>query len=152
MSIFPEGTNEALSKIALEKIKPIEFESGLTLQFKSVTKVKSQYGASEDASIVEKGILEEGEQFVFQFVDPTGLERKLYSTSFPFVIAMHGSELNIGDWVHIKRTGKTTDTKYIVTKVAAPISQGNTETKPETKPEQKTQTDYPELGDGDIPF
>ncbi len=152
MSIFPEETNKVLAKIAMEKIKPVEFEAGLTLQFKSVERIKSQYGASDDASIVEKGVLEEGEQFLFHFKDTKGEERKLYSTSFPFVVAMNGAELNTDDWVLIKRTGKTTETKYTVTKTDAPVSQGNVVTK--TSPVPPTMPDYPneELNPEDIPF
>ena len=119
-NIFPSEVNEALNKMEKEKIKAQEFEAGLTLQFKSVEKTMSQFGAAEDASIVERGILKEGEQFVYHFADSTGDERKLYSTSFPLVIAMNNAELNEGDWITVTRTGKLRDTKYTVEKVAAP--------------------------------
>jgi len=114
MSIFPPEVNKALEAMDKEKIKAAEFEGGLTLQFVKVEKTKSQYGAAEDSSIVERGILEEGEQFVYTFKDSEGDFRKLYSTSFPFLIAMKQAELNEGDWITITRTGKLKDTKYTV--------------------------------------
>lgn len=116
-NVFPADVTEALNKMDKEKIKAAEFENGLTLEFVGVEKVKSQYGAAEDSSIVERGILEEGEQFVYTFKDSDGDTRKLYSTSFPFLIAMNQAELNIGDTVLITRKGKLKETKYTVEKV-----------------------------------
>lgn len=118
MSIFPPEVTEALNKMDKEKIRAVEFENGLTLQFIGVEKTKSQYGAAEDAAIVERGILEEGEQFVYTFKDREGDVRKLYSTSFPFLISMKQAELNEGDWITITRTGKLRDTKYTVEKLS----------------------------------
>ena len=115
-SIFPPEVSDALNKMDKEKIRAVEFEKGLTMEFVSVEKVKSQYGAAEDSSIVERGILEEGEQFVYTFKDIDGDTRKLYSASFPFLIAMNQAELNTGDQVLITRTGKLKDTKYTVEK------------------------------------
>lgn len=120
MSVFPPEVNSALEKMNKEKIKAGEFEKGLVLQFVSVEKQKSQWGASEDSSIVEKGILEEGEQFLYTFKDSEGDNRRFYSHSFPFLIAMQGAELNEGDWLNISRTGKLKDTKYTVEKTTAP--------------------------------
>jgi hypothetical protein len=116
-SIFPPEVTEALNKMDKEKIKAAEFEAGLTLEFVSVEKVKSQYGAAEDSSIVERGILDEGEQFVYTFKDIDGDIRKLYSTSFPFLIAMNRAELNTGDQILITRKGKLKDTQYTIEKV-----------------------------------
>ncbi len=116
-SIFPPEVSEALNKMDKEKIRATEFEKGLTLEFVNVEKVASQYGATEDSAIVERGILEEGHQFVYTFKDSDGDTRKLYSTSFPFLIAMNQAELNTGDKVLITRTGKLKDTKYSVDKV-----------------------------------
>ena len=115
-NIFPPEVAAALTKMDKERIKAAEFEAGLTLQFVGVEKTKSQYGAAEDATIVERGILEEGEQFIYSFKDREGDLRKLYSTSFPFLIAMKQAELNEGDWVTVTRTGKLRDTKYVVEK------------------------------------
>ncbi len=115
MNVFPDDVVTALSKMDKEKIKAVEFEAGLTLTFVSVEKAKSQYGAAEDSAIVERGILEEGEQFVYTFTDSGGDTRKFYSTSFPFLIAMNGAEINEGDSLFIKREGKAKETKYVVT-------------------------------------
>lgn len=114
MSIFDESVTNALKAMDKEIIKASEFETGLVLQFIKVEKVKGKFGATEDSSIVERGILEEGEQFVYHFKDSEGDLRKLYSTSFPFLIEMNKAELNEGDWVKITRTGKLKDTKYTV--------------------------------------
>lgn len=120
-----------------EKIKAAEFEKGLTLELVSVEKTKSQFGAAEDSSIVERGILEEGEQFVYTFKDSEGLTRKHYSTSFPLCIAMQKAELNYGDWVLVKREGKSKDTKYTVEKVEAPeLPMGNQKDEEEIDPKE----------------
>lgn len=116
-SIFPPEVTEALNKMEKAKIRAAEFEAGLTLEFVGVEKVKSMFGATEDSSIVERGILEEGEQFVYTFKDGEGDVRKLYSASFPFLISMNQAELNEGDKILITRTGKLKDTKYTVEKV-----------------------------------
>lgn len=138
--IFPDSVNKAIEAMDKEKIKAVEFEAGLTLQLVSVEKVKSQFGAAEDSSIVEREILEEGEQFVYTFKDLEGLTRKHYSTSFPLCIAMQKAELNYGDWVLIKREGKSKDTKYTVEKVKGKVAQGN--------PKDEEEVARPE----DIPF
>src|SRR3990167_3559961 len=114
--IFDPKTNAALIAMNKERVKAVEFEDRLTLQFVSVEKISSQYGAAEDSSIVERGILEEGEQFVYTFKDKEGDTRKFYSTSFPFLIAMQGAEINENDWLHIKREGKARETKYTIEK------------------------------------
>lgn len=117
MSIFPEEVKNALNAMSKESIRAAEFENVLTLQFLSVEKKKSQYGAQEDSSIVERGILDEGETFQYTFKDREGDTRKFYSHSFPFLIAMDKAELGEGDWVKITRTGKAKDTKYDIEKV-----------------------------------
>ena len=111
---FPPEVNAALNKMSKERIKASEFEQSLTLQFVSVEKIKSQFGATEDASIVERGVLEEGEQFLYTFKDKEGDTRRFYSHSFPFLIAMQSAEFNEGDWLTITRTGKAKETKYTV--------------------------------------
>lgn len=124
MSIFGSDVDEAAQKLNMATIKAKEFEGkGLTLQFLSVEKIKSQYGAEADASIVEKGILDEGEQFLFKFKDAEGLDRKHYSTSMPFFIGMQQTEINEEDWLHIRREGVKDKTRYYVEKVDAPLSQ-----------------------------
>lgn len=121
MSIFGKDVDEAADKLNKATIKAAEFEKkGLILQFKSVERVKSQYGAEEDATIVERGILEEGEQFVFKFVDEEGVERKHYSKSMPFFIGMHQVEMNENDWIQIRREGVKDKTRYYVELVEAP--------------------------------
>lgn len=117
---FPPEVQAALNKMNKERVKAAEFETPLTLQFIGVEKIKSQYGAESDASIVERGVLEEGEQFLYTFKDEVGDIRKFYSHSFPFLIAMQGAELNENDWITISRTGKAKETKYAVEKADAP--------------------------------
>jgi len=119
-NIFPKEVEKALSEMDKAVVKAPEFENGLTLQFKAVEKVRGKFGASEESSIVEKGILEEGEQFLYTFQDADGFTRKHYSTSFPLVIAMQQAEINFDDWILIKRTGKAAETRYTVEKVDAP--------------------------------
>ena len=114
MSIFPEEVQKAVAAMDKERIKAAEFEAGLTLELVSVGKVKSQYGAAEDSSIVERGILEEGEQFLYTFKDTDGDLRKFWSSSFPFFIEMSKAEVSAGDQLTITRTGKAKDTKYTV--------------------------------------
>lgn len=121
MNIFDDKVTNALKAMDKEKIRAVEFEDGLTLQFISVERTKSQYGAAEDSSIVERGVLEEGEQFVYTFKDKEGDLRKFYSTSFPFLIAMNGAEINKNDWLLIKREGKARETKYTVEKVEGAV-------------------------------
>lgn len=117
MAIFPEDVSGALNALEKEKLTAKEFEQGLTLQIVSVEKVQSQWGAGEEDRIVEKGILEEGQQFKYTFKDSEGLTRTMYSTSLPLAVAMQRAEINYGDWLRIKREGKGTTTKYIVEKV-----------------------------------
>jgi len=121
MSVFGSDVDKAAALLNKATIKAKEFEGkGLTVQFQSVEKIKSQYGAEADASIVEKGILEEGEQFLFKFKDAEGADRKHYSTSMPFFIAMQQTEINEGDWLHIRREGQKDKTRYYVEIVDAP--------------------------------
>lgn len=115
MAAFDEKTLKAAEKMDKETIKAAEFEGeGLTLRFKSVERAKSPYGAEADATIVEKGILEEGEQFVFHFEDEEGDTRKHYSKSMPFFIGMRQVEINEDDWLHIRREGEKAKTRYYV--------------------------------------
>jgi hypothetical protein len=129
MSIFGSEIDAAADKMKKSKIKASEFEGdGLILQFLKVERIQSQFGADEDSTIVDKGILEEGEQFQFDFKDAEGINRRLWSTSMPFFLSMQSSELNENDWLHIQRSGKTNkDKKYTVTKVDAPVSQLNSD-------------------------
>lgn len=131
MAIFDQETMEKANSIGGAWIKAPEFDGdGLILQIKSVEKIKSQYGAKAEESIVEREILEEGEAFRFIFEDNTSTQRKHDSTSFPLFIAMQSSEFNVGDWLHIKREGKTDKTRYTAEKVDAPeISTFSTTTK-----------------------
>lgn len=120
MAIFDQDTMDAADKMNKAKLKAAEFEGkGLTLKIKSSEKVKSQYGAEADASIVEKGILEEGEQFRFVFEDAEGDSRFFYTTSMPFFIGMQQAELNFDDWLHIRREGVKEKTRYYVEVVNA---------------------------------
>ena len=116
-SIFDQSVSEAIANMDKEIIKGVEFEAGLTLQFIAVEKKKGgQFGAAEDSSIVERGVLEEGEQFLYTFKDEDGFTRKLYSTSFPFCIEMEHAELAPETWIKITRTGKLKETKYEIVK------------------------------------
>lgn len=127
MTVFDQKTVDAAEKMNKAKVKAAEFDgTGLTLQIISTERIKSQYGAEADASIVEKGILEEGEQFLFTFKDESGDERKLYSTSVPFFIGMQQAEINLEDWLHIRREGVKDKTRYFVNMVEAPVSQEKT--------------------------
>lgn len=136
MSVFGSDVDKAAAQLNKATIKAKEFEGkGLTLQFLSVEKVQSQYGAEADASIVEKGILEEGEQFLFRFKDVEGADRKHYSTSMPFFIGMQQTEINEGDWLHIRREGVQAKTRYYVEKVDAPkVSPAKTTPNPDDIP------------------
>lgn len=123
MSIFGKEVDEAADIMDKSKIRAKEFEGkGLTLQFVGVEKIKSQYGAEADSTIVEKNILEEGEQFLFTFKDSEGLTRKHYSTSMPFFIGMRKDreseplEIAEGDWLVIRREGVKDKTRYYVEK------------------------------------
>lgn len=142
MSIFGENIDNAADKMNKLVIRAAEFEKkGLTLQFKSVERVKSQYGAEEDATIVERGILEEGEQFVFKFVDEEGVERKHYSKSMPFFIGMHQVEMNENDWLLIRREGVKDKTRYYVEIVDAPTVSPRKESKVEEYPDVQPNPD-----------
>lgn len=123
MAIFDKNVEQAIKNLNKEIIKAAEFADGLTLKFMKVEKVKGKFGAAEDSNIVEKGVLEEGEQFLYSFQDTDGITRKHYSTSFPLVIALQQAEINEGDWITITRTGKSTDTRYTAEKTVAPTQQ-----------------------------
>lgn len=116
--IFDKQVNDAITAMDKEKISAKEFDGeGLTLQVVSVEKIKGQFGAAEESAIVERGILEEGQQFLYTFKDKDGLLRKHWSTSFPMCIAMQRAEINEGDWIKITRKGSGKDTNYEVDKV-----------------------------------
>lgn len=122
-NFMPEEIRDAANKIGGDWIKPIEFDGdGLVLQVaKPLEKVKSQYGADEGDFMVNNGLLEIGESFRFTFTSIEGKERKIDTTSAPFFIAFKQvEELGVGDWVQIKRTGKTDKTRYSVEKMEAP--------------------------------
>ncbi len=119
MALFDKDTMDKAGKS--DWYTGADFEgAGLTLQIKKVEKVKSQYGATTNDGLVEKGILEEGETFRYTFADASGAEKNMDTHSFPFMIAMQGAEFNFGDWLHITRTGKLRDTRYTAEKVEAP--------------------------------
>lgn len=114
--IFDPETSKKLSMSKFIKGKEFENE-GLTLQFVSVSKEESsEYGAEESNSLVERGVLEEGERFVFTFKDTEGNERTFGTTSPGFVYAMNSAEINEGDNIHITRTGQAKKTRYSVDK------------------------------------
>lgn len=127
MALFDKDTLEKAGKS--DWYTGADFEgNGLTLQIKKVEKVKSQYGAKADSSMVEREILQEGETFRYTFADATGAEKNFDSDSMPFMIGMNGAEFNFGDWLHIQRTGKLRDTRYTAEKVDAPkVSPSKTE-------------------------
>lgn len=153
MSIFGLEVDAAAEVLRKAKIKAKEFEGeGLVLQFLTVERVKSQYGAEAEASIVEKGILEEGEQFAFDFLDAEGTRRRLWSTSMPFFVSMQQAEISEGDWLKIRREGVKDKTRYSITKVEAPGAFTG-EKKPLPNPGPK-KPDYPkdDINPDDIPF
>lgn len=129
-NIFPEDVQEAADKIESEWISPKEFDNGLILQMvKPLEKMKSvnpKYGAKADNFLVKNGILEEGETFRYVFKTAKGNERKIDTNSSPFFIAFkqatNESEFGVGDWAEITRTGETTETRYTVEPVEAPIA------------------------------
>lgn len=120
MSIFPKDVQDKANAMGGMWLKGSDFENGLTVQIKSVEKVSSKYGATEDSKMVEKGILEEGETFRYVFFDSEGHERKMDSNSMPFFIGMQNAEINIEDWLKITREGKGEKTRYYVEKVTKP--------------------------------
>lgn len=153
MSIFPKDVEEAANKMGGEWISALEFEQGLTLKIsKPMEKVKSfnpKYGAEEKDYLVKKEILDIGETFRYHFITPEGEERKIDSKSSPMFIGFRSvEELGIGDWIHVKRTGKTDQTRFTVEKVDAPSIIPDV-----AKPPMKA-GDYPkeELNSEDIPF
>ena len=120
MSVFGKDVDAATAKMGGEWVKASEFEGGLTLKFKSVEKVKSQYGAEAKDGIVEKGILDEGATFRYVFEDSEGNTRKHDSSSFPLFIGMQQAEINENDWLAIKREGQKDKTRYTVEVVEGP--------------------------------
>lgn len=141
MALFDSETMEKVGKSDWYSGTDFEGE-GLTLQIKSVEKVKSQYGADENHKLVEKEVLEKGELFRYTFVDVEGNEKPFDSHSQPFMIAMNQAEFNMGDWLHITRTGKLKDTRYVAEKVDAPA------VSPAKSEDNSDDTPRPE----DIPF
>lgn len=141
MALFDETTMQKVGKS--DWYTGADFEGdGLVLQIKAVEKVKSQFGAAADNAMVEREILEEGEVFRYTFADATGEEKNFDSHSMPFMIGMQNAEFNIGDWLHIKRTGKLRDTRYVVEKATAPEAP--------VSPAKPESTD--EIDPKDIPF
>lgn len=127
-NIFPDEVNEAAKALGSSWITASEFEGGLVLQIvKPLEKMVSnnpKYGAKADNYLVKKEILEVGETFRYYFKTVSGEEKQMDSTSSPFFIGIRQvEELGIGDWVKITRTGQTTETRFTVEKVDAPVSQ-----------------------------
>ena len=145
MSIWPNDVQESVDKLGSNWLKPIDFEEGLTLQIKSVEKIKGRnpkYAAQATDYLVKNEILEVGETFHFVFVTPEGEERQLDSKSTPFFIGMKQAECEPGDWVKITRTGKTDETRYTVEKVE----------KPEVSQRKSDEVDYPTEEPREMPF
>lgn len=119
MSIFDPKDMEKVGSNSY--LSGSDFEGdGQTLQIKSVEKIKSQFGAGADNSMVEREILEEGQTMRYAFVDKDGNEKNFDSHSMPFMIGLNNADFNFGDWLHIQRTGKLRDTRYTAEKVDAP--------------------------------
>lgn len=139
MALFDEEIMEKVGKS--DWLTGADFDGdGLVLKVVSVDKISSQYGADDSHSLVEKGILSSGQTFRYVFADAEGNERKFDSHSTPFMIAMNNAEFNFGDFLHITRTGKQKDTRYVAEKVDAP--------------KVLKQTEYPaeDINPEDIPF
>ena len=128
-NFFPEDVQAAAEQLGGNWLKASEFAGeGMTLKLSApLEKIHSnnpKYGAQESDFLVKKEILEVGESFLYSFEDATGAARKLESKSSPLFIAFKSCEdLGVGEWVHITRTGNTTDTRFTVVKVPAPVSQ-----------------------------
>lgn len=135
MSVFGKDIDEKVATMTNEWIKAEEFEKSPILQFKSVEKMNSQYGAKAADSIVTKKILEEGETFRYIFEDADGNSRKHDSTSFPLFIGVQEAEINEDDWLKITREGVKDKTRYYVEIVPQPVA-----------------TAKPKLPEGEIPF
>ena len=99
-----------------KKAKKVFYASRNKGKIKGVEKIKSQYGASAESSLVEREILEEGETFRYTFSDKDGNEKTHDSSSMPLFIGMQNAEFNIGDTLHIRREGKGDKTRYFVEK------------------------------------
>lgn len=123
-SMFPEGVEEAASKLGGQWIKGEEFETSPIFQIAKAMEIvkpnNPKYGAKADNYLVKNEILEEGQTFHYTFKTPKGEERFHDSNSPALFIGMRQvEELGIGDWVKISRTGATTETRYTVIKVDA---------------------------------
>lgn len=144
--MFPPDIKEAADKIGSDWIKAVEFEGdGLILQVSApLEKVKAnnpKYGAKDTEWVVKNDLLEVGETFRYSFIDGSGTKRRFDSKSAPFFLGFKQcDELGVGDWVHIKRTGKTDETRYFVVKTEKPV----------VSPAKKIE--YPEPDQNDIPF
>lgn len=126
--IFPPDVRDAADKLGGDWIKAEEFEDeGLVLQFakpmEKVTSKNPQYGATEDDFLVKNNILVEGQTFRYTFNQADGKQRQIDSKSSPLFLGFKMcEELGVGDWVHVKRTGKASNTRYAVVKVDAPAN------------------------------
>ena len=123
--IFSPEVREAADKIESEWITPAEFEKGLVLQIvkplEKIASINPKYGAEDDDYLVKNNVLDVGETFRFVFKTEKGNERKIDTKSSPFFIAFKQCEnIEVGDWVKITRSGKTTETRYTVEKVKEP--------------------------------
>lgn len=130
MSIFPE---EIASKMANSNdwLSGKDFEGdGMQLQIISVEPVSSQFGVEEDDYWVEQGILTIGQTFRYTFKDLNDIERKWDTHSRPLAIGFQQAEAEANDWVRIVRTGTGKNTRYIVTKVEAPVPHTKTDATP----------------------
>lgn len=118
MSIFDKETQDKANNMGGNFIKATEFEGeGLNLRIDTVEKVSSQYGGKAEDSIVEHGVLEEGQSFRYTFTDKTDSQRKHDSASMPMFIGFHQADVNLGDFLNVKREGKVDKTRYHVTKI-----------------------------------
>lgn len=155
VDIFPPDTREAVDKLSGDFIKAEEFEGeGLIIQFaKPLEKVVSKnpkYGADEKDFLLKNHILQLGQTFRYTFNTPDGRERKIDSKSSPLFLGFKMvEELGVGDWVHVKRTGKVSNTRYFIEKVEAPTNVTPVSQRNDDKP-----IDYPteDINPDDVPF
>jgi hypothetical protein len=138
MALFDKEIMDKAEAMSSSWLKGTDFENGLTLKITHTEKIKSQYGAKAEDSMVEKNILEEGETFRYLFEDAQGVAKKHDSSSMPFFIAMQQVEMNYGDWLFIKREGKGDRTRYTAEIVDAPVV--------------STQPEIEEIDPASIPF
>ena len=111
MSIFSDEIKDRDNKPS-PWIKAEELFSGKEFVIQSVDIVEANnYGAEEGDSLLEKGILQEGETIRYSFAD----ERKYDSKSGGLYFSVKQANPEPGSSITFGKTGKGKDTRYQVT-------------------------------------